>query len=139
MKAVSFFSLLILLISFSCNIKRRHTINKSIPTSTSTLLLREDTTLENKALDSLFTFPEVQRLSKIIDSESQLKTSLSMITTHKPEKQKPYYIIQVGYNNNLRFQPFYNFYIYPENFEIKYFNPIKDTLLSLDEWRKQEK
>lgn len=99
----------------------------------------EDTILENKILNKIFNLPEVQAKQKFIDSLTNHKSGVSVIIFKTPTQDSPYYWIQVGYNNSFRFDPYYNFYVYPQKgLEIKFLNTMNDSVISLKEWREDK-
>jgi hypothetical protein len=99
----------------------------------------EDTILENKILNKIFNLPEVQAKQKFIDSLTNHKSGVSAIIFKTPTQDSPYYWVQVGYNNSFRFEPYYNFYVYPQKgLEIKFLNTLNDSTMSLKEWRENK-
>ena len=105
-----------------------------------TAIVSADTVQESIALDSVNKIDEVRELSKFIDSVSNHKRGVTMLTLHRPDKQKRYFWIQVGYNNGIRFQAYYNFYVYAKDYEIKFLNTVKnDSLMSLADWRRSKR
>jgi hypothetical protein len=138
--------MLLFVLIISCTSENKKKLNQEIPLRDTSKIMdnaginTNDTIIENRALDSVFKVAEVQKLSNFIDSLSNHTRGVAMITRQKPEGQRNYYWIQVGDNNGLSFQPTYNFYVYPDNFEIKFLNTMKDdSLMTLTEWRKSDK
>lgn len=99
--------------------------------------LQED--IEQKILDKVEKLPEVKKLELYIDSISNHKRGVSMMIISKPNKEQKYYHIQVGYNGSDRFVVYFNFYVFTKDFEIKYYDAINDSVLSIEEWRKERK
>lgn len=58
------------------------------------------------------------------------------------ENDKDYYWIKVGEGDiglsEKKFKTDYNFFIYPKNFEIKYYNQKENKLISIEEWRRNK-
>lgn len=96
-----------------------------------------DSVFENEIMDKIYHLPEVQESQRLIDSLTNHKSGVSMIIFKTPTQDSPYYWIQVGYNGTLRFEPYYNFYVYPQKGnEIKFLNTMTDSIMSLKDWRK---
>lgn len=78
--------------------------------------------------DSVF-ISRINALSMVKSQEKKIGT-LDYVVKNIPTKENPYYIIQVGKSNNNRLEIFYNFYCYPKTGELKYYDTLKDTLIS---------
>ncbi|HMH20152.1 MAG TPA: hypothetical protein VK563_00180 [Puia sp.] len=98
-----------------------------------------DSELVNKALDKLFQLQEVKRKNKFIDSLTKHTKGISMRVMQKPSKLTKYYWIAVGYDNDLRFETYYNFYVYPDNMSIRYLDTYSGDAITLMQWRKKRK
>jgi hypothetical protein len=72
---------------------------------------------ENQTVDSiitkLFQLPEVRKSNNFVDSFTHHKHGVSALVVSKPGKNSKYYCIAVGYNGDLRFETYYNFYVWP--------------------------
>lgn len=91
---------------------------------------------ESKIWDSIFKLPEVKSRIKYVDSVTQGKRRLHVWTFKKPDKKDNFYWIKVSENNGSFTVAHFNFFVYPKN-EIKYFDTVNDSILTLDEWRKK--
>ena len=98
-----------------------------------------DTTLENKILAKLYSLPEVKLSDLYIDSLTNHKHGISMRIVQRPDKSTKYYIVDAGYDNDERFENYYNFYVWPEKMTIKVVDSYTGKLLTLSEWRKTRK
>jgi hypothetical protein len=99
-----------------------------------------DDKLRDKIIDKIANLAEVQEKSIYIDSLTKGKNGISVIILSSPSKTDPYYWVQAGYNSSVRFEPYFNFYVYPPNLEIKYLDVNnEDKLVSLKEWRRMRK
>ena len=58
-----------------------------------------------------------------------------MIIVHRPESDSDYYVAQVGYNGDDRFETYYNFYIYRKGFKIQYYDPLSDSTIDVNRWK----
>jgi|ERR1700694_250681 len=100
-----------------------------------------DSTLqEDKVLDAIRKLPEVIVREKYLDSLTNHKGRISVMVVSKPQKTQSYYWVKVGYDNELRFETYYNFYVYSVagNLEIKYYDVISGKPISLKEWRRNK-
>lgn len=97
-----------------------------------------DSLLKDFVLDKIGNLPEVKAKQKFADSITNTKRSITILIAKTPSEAEPYYWVQVGYDNTIRFQPFYNFYIYKKDLSIKYFDPLTNKTMSLKEWRKNK-
>lgn len=94
---------------------------------------------EKKAIDKLLKLPEVILKSNYIDSITRHKNGISILVVKKPSTKNGYYWLQAGYDNTIRFEVIYNFYVYMPAYTIKYFDPIENKVLTLSEWRRLKK
>ena len=95
----------------------------------------DDTTVEDRVIDRVYNLPEVRAKDSFIDSITKHKNGISLIIFKYPTKINPYYWVQAGYDNKLRFEPYYNFYVYKENLEVKFYDTITGDILTLEQWR----
>jgi hypothetical protein len=94
---------------------------------------------ENAAIGKVLSLQEVQRENAFIDSLSGHKHGISILVLKRPINQKGFFLVQADYNGELRFEPYYNFYVYPPHMSIKVLDAMTDSLYSLTDWRKKEK
>jgi hypothetical protein len=97
----------------------------------------KDTLTENTIMEKLFELPEVKRKWKFVDSLTAHKKGISMRVMKRPEGISTYYWIAVGYDNDLSFETYYNFYVWPDPMTIRYYDPGEGKILTLAEWRKK--
>ena len=96
----------------------------------------DDSGIVTRITNKLFALPEVKMKNIFVDSLTNHKKGISMRVMQKPDKLKKYYWIAVGYDSDLRFETYYNFYIWPDNMIIKYLHPYNGRALTLADWRK---
>jgi hypothetical protein len=96
-----------------------------------------DTLIENEIMEKLIELPEVKRKWKFVDSLTGHKKGISMRVMKRPEGVSTYYWIAVGYDNDLSFETYYNFYVWPDQMTIRYYDPVEGKILTLAEWRKK--
>lgn len=106
------------------------------------LRMTNDTTIKNLddiVLDKIYKITEVRKKDHFVDSITNHKHGISMIILQRPNAKEPYYVVQVGYNNEIRFEPYYTFYVYKKNLVIKFYDTIPGEIITLEEWRKRSK
>jgi hypothetical protein len=106
------------------------------------LKMTNDTTIKNLddiVLNKIYKIPEVRKKDHFVDSITNHKHGISMIIVQRPNAKEPYYVVQVGYNNKIRFEPYYTFYVYKKNLVIKFYDTIQNEIITLEEWRKRSK
>lgn len=138
--------IIISVIAISCNkTKNKLNVRETKDTIyTNDLIYQKDSTIDKKNEDKIYKLileiPEVKERGNYIEMKSNGKRHLQLMIAETPKENKSnYYWIKVGEDNGTNFVTHYNFYIYTSNFEIKYFDTINDTIVSLDIWRKKIK
>ena len=94
---------------------------------------------EDVILAKIFALSEVRAKNRYIDSLTHHKKGVSLLVTARPYAKHPYFWVKVGFNNNIRFETYYNFYINESNLEVNYFDPMNNEILSLQQWRRKAK
>lgn len=98
-----------------------------------------DSEVVNKIIKKLVNLPEVKAKNSYVDSLTKHAKGVSFRVMLKPGKLAKYYWIAVGYDSNLRFETYYNFYVWPDKMIIKYLDTNNGKTLSLAEWRRNKK
>jgi hypothetical protein len=90
--------------------------------------------------DLIFNLPEIKEREAYIEQQTHGERHLKLMIAERPQnKEHNYYLVQAGEDNEIRFVTHFNFYIYPaKNYEIKLYDPVKDTIISIGEWRKEK-
>jgi len=94
---------------------------------------------EDKIIDRLYLLPEIKEKNRYIDSFTNHKRGIAFITMSKPNGKSDFYWIQAGFNGDVRFEPYYNFYVYYPKMKIEVLDPSTDKVYSLQEWRKRNR
>lgn len=94
-----------------------------------------------KVYKLVLSLPEVAQMARYIQEHTKGSRHMEMMISQSPRDSiQNYYWVKAGEDNGTIYVTHYNFYVYPDNnFEIKYFDPINDTLMSLEDWRKENK
>ena len=95
--------------------------------------------LENKILDTVMNLSEVKARAKYIKTKTNGKRNLQYTVWEKPTKEKPYYWVRVMEDNGSAYHAHFDFFVYPKNFLIEYYDIVNDTAITLSEWRKNYK
>ena len=83
--------------------------------------------------------PEVQRANAYIDSFSNHKHGISFLIQRYPGKGVDHYWVQAGYNGDLHYEPYFNFYVYPPELAVKILDPLTGSVYTLVQWRIRKK
>lgn len=95
-----------------------------------------DSLTEKAIIDSVWNLKEVHERNEYVIKESGGKRMLSVIIYMNPEKtKKEYYWIKVAEDNGANFVSHYNFYVYPSNLMIMYFDPLNNEEIELSKWQ----
>lgn len=77
---------------------------------------------------------EVRKLEKVKSTDG----NITIMIVQRPDSSFKYYWVQVGVSHPDRFQPIFNFYMTIEDYNILYYDPINDTLITIQDWRKKK-
>jgi len=108
----------------------------------------------SKLLNEIY-YPTRNPNFEIVDSDDENRTKIFKMISEIPETKgksvwifespqindKDYYWIKVGESNGFsdnEFKTELNFYIYPKNFEIKYYDEKSKKLISMEEWKNKK-
>ena len=129
-----------LLVAIACNGQSNPKTNKVQKKSSSYIAnpnrITSNSITEEKIYDSLFKLPEVQTLQRRIDSMTNHKHGVSFMLDTILDNV---YVINTGYNGELRFENDFTFYVSSKTFEIKIYDFNSDSVISLSNFRKINK
>ncbi len=100
--------------------------------------LTQEKIVENKILDTVLSLPEVKSSAAYIEKRTKGKRHLASVIYRKPGNNQPYYWVKVWEDNGYSYVSWYNFYVYPKTFLIKYLDTAKDKAIDLATWRKRQ-
>lgn len=90
----------------------------------------------NEAENTILKCKEVMEKNKMIDSISNHRHGISLLSDSISIRDIVYYEIKAGVNSELRFENFYTFYVEKGNCDnIKIFEPISGKIIGINEWR----
>jgi hypothetical protein len=147
-KIASSCPLLFLLIGIGCNVPDGSQSAKIIDTvefSTIAPVATGDTIMRQGAdADTIYklilSLPEVTKRARYISEQTKGGRHLEVMIAESPNSIVDYYWVKAGEDNGSAYVTHFNFYVFPKkNWEIKYLDTVKDTLISLEEWRKGNK
>ena len=80
----------------------------------------------------------VSKLKEVIELERyyKVKGRKAIVLMQSPNKETPYFWIQVGFSTSYRFEPIYNFYISPKNGSVFFYDTMTDSIIKIEDWRK---
>ena len=100
-------------------------------------IVNADSLAEERIYDTIYSLPEIKIEANSIEEKSKGERHLSVLIYATPlETSGEYYWVKAGENNGTNFVSYFNFFVYPENFEIKFFDTLNDTIIDLETWRK---
>lgn len=94
--------------------------------------------IEEQILNKVLALPEVNERADYINKETNGERHLEIWIAATPKETGSYYLIKAGEDNGMSMVTHFDFYVYPKTMEIKYYDIITDSELSLAEWRKQK-
>jgi hypothetical protein len=102
--------------------------------------IERNSELEDKICKLVFEIPEVKESDKYIQKVTKGQRQLIIWISDTPEEtDNHWYYVKASEDNGMSLVTHFNFCVNPKNLEIKYYDILNDTLISLDEWRKQLK
>lgn len=102
--------------------------------------IASDNKKEEKIYDLIFALPEVKKEASFLEKETKGKRHLILLMYQTPEQTDGNgYWVKIGVDNGHAFSTRFNFFVSPDTFEIKYYDTLKDVIISLDAWRKESK
>ena len=113
--------------------------NKVVEDIKNTNILVQDSVVENKVYKKIMELTEMKNYFKRVDSLFKGNKKATVLISSTPSKEEPFYWVQVGINDGDRIVPEYNFYVYPNNMEVKFYDAINDEILTLNQWRNKNK
>ncbi|MDD3858752.1 MAG: hypothetical protein PHW83_01020 [Bacteroidales bacterium] len=95
--------------------------------------------IEDKILNKVLALPEVKERADYIIKETNGERHLEVWIASTPKETGSYYLIKAGEDNGMSMVTHFDFYVYPKTMEIKYYDILTDSELSLAEWREEKR
>ncbi len=95
--------------------------------------------IEDQMMDKILSLPEVKERADYVVKETKGERHLEIWIAARPKETGSYYLIKVGEDNGMSLVTHFDFHVNPKTLEIKYYDVLTDSELSLSEWRKQNK
>lgn len=100
----------------------------------------KDTVQLKKAMDKITRFPEVAYINEQIIKSSKGKRGVAFFVHDEFNGDTLYYHFEVGDNSHEdRYVNIYNFLLEKKTGQIKAYDPLSDSILNLQDWRKKQK
>jgi hypothetical protein len=96
-----------------------------------------DTIRRNAAMNTIYNFPEVKELDKLIRKSSKGAHGVSFIVEDEFEGDTSYYHFSVGDNSHEeKYEKIFDFLLEKKTGQIKVYDSAKDSIMSVQAWRK---
>lgn len=92
--------------------------------------------IEDKIIDKILDLPEIKERTAYIIKETGGQRNLKIWIVSTPDKNNNFYVVKAAEDNGMSYVTHFEFHVYPKTMEIKYYDVLSDSELSLAEWRK---
>ncbi|HRG53150.1 MAG TPA: hypothetical protein PLL00_09965 [Bacteroidia bacterium] len=147
-KKFCFYSLLLILATIGCSVPDSSQTTKIIdtvhfseiePVASGDTILRPGVDADT-IYKLILSLPEVAKRARYIHEQTKGERHLQVMIAESPNNVIDYYWVKAGEDSENAYVTHFNFYVFPKkNWEIKYFDTVKDTLITLEDWRKENK
>jgi hypothetical protein len=90
---------------------------------------------EDIVVNLIMNLDEVKHKSAQVVKESNGRRHLSTYIEMRPTVTYPYYSVKVAEDNGSSYVAYYSFAVYSKTHEIAYYDVIRDSLISISQWR----
>lgn len=90
---------------------------------------------ETKVIDLILDLEEVRNKTMGVEKASKGKRTLAAYVESDPTTEDPSYWVKVAEDNGDAYVTYYTFTVNPEDYSIKFYEPIEGNLITLAEWR----
>ncbi len=91
---------------------------------------------EDKAISAVASLPEIKALIK---SWNDTTSHIALRIAKDPDSSFKYFWVEVGVDSKYIYNTNYNFYVTPDTYKVHYLDTVSDSLLTLKQWRGQNK
>lgn len=99
----------------------------------------QNNAIEEKILDTICKLKEVKQRAIYIEKVTNDTRHLSIVVFDTPSKGAQYYWVKAWEDNGISYYTHFNFFVYLNPFEIKFYDTMDGKVISLKEWRRQLK
>lgn len=111
-------------------------VSASIPPNSSAL---SDSVQINQAIEQIYQLEEVKQLDQLIKKNTSGKQGVAIMVDPQLMNESGYYAFNVGNNHEDRYENIYTFLVRKSGTAISVYDPVLDSVLTLEDWRKQKK
>jgi hypothetical protein len=94
-----------------------------------------ETNPEDAVVNLIMNLEEVKRKGIEVSRVSKGKRHLVGYVETSPTKVDPQYWVKVGEDNGDSYVAYYTFAVHSKTRDIRYYDPIQDSLMTIEEWR----
>lgn len=87
------------------------------------------------AIDQIMALPEIKQKNIEVETNSKGKRHLSGYVVNLPTSKDPYYWVDIAEDNGDSYVTYYTFAVDNRDLDIKYYDPLQDSLISIEQWR----
>ncbi|UZT97971.1 hypothetical protein ODZ84_22875 [Chryseobacterium fluminis] len=91
---------------------------------------------EDIAIDQVMSLPEIKQENAEVEKDSEDKRHLSGYVDTLPTPKDPYYRVNIVEDNGDSYVTYYTFAVDNRDLHIEYYDPLQDSLISVEQWRK---
>ncbi len=91
---------------------------------------------EDRVVKQVMALPEIEQKNTEVEQSSKGQRHLSGYINSLPTSKDPYYWVDIAEDNGDSYVTYYTFAVDRRDFKIRYYDPVQDSLISLEEWRK---
>jgi ribosomal protein S15P/S13E len=117
----------------SCQPQQEKQAKKNFTKATPATVVSND---EEQAINLIMALEEIKRKSAQVEKDSHGKRHLATYAETMPTATDPNYWIKVAEDNGGSYVTYYTFAVNSKTRKISYYDPMQDSLISLDQWRK---
>lgn len=131
--------ILTLIFAASCAGNKHDGQAESVDAQNQRIVIKRDTlteSVEERIINTVMALPEAEAANRHIDSITNHQKGLASMMD-EPEKGETDYSVRVGYNGDERFETYYFFYVNPSTLRVKILDVITDSIIPIEDWRKQ--
>jgi hypothetical protein len=91
---------------------------------------------EDVVIDQVMALPEIKQKNIEVEKNSKGKRHLLGYVVTLSTSKDPYYWVNVAEDNGDSYVTYYTFTVDNRDLHIEYYDPVQDSLISIEQWRK---